>query len=157
MVSPPMTAERAIELARSGEPAAMATVMHVLTTTNDHALRNACAIALGDVHAEELVAVVGRLLRDPRTENHRGSLIYALEESDVRPILATLVEVALSSEYEASGEAMTRMGSLGDGLADEVRKNCAALVERALASTDLSGRQRENAEYLASLFQLERL
>jgi HEAT repeat protein len=99
------SSDAAFALARAECIEAVPVLRRVLSSTDDSRIRNACAIALSDLRDEGCVELIARLLRDPRTAGHRGSLVYALENFDSRPLFSLLVEIAAMDGFEARHEA----------------------------------------------------
>lgn len=102
-------------------PAAEAALIEAVKATGDHAERNELAIAMADHAVAGGVAVIGGLLRDPRTATQRGTLIYALSEFPEEALDAdTLDAVRAVQQNEAeSWEARQEAGMLLDRLFGE--------------------------------------
>ena len=63
------------------------------------------------MHATQEADVLVHLLTDPKTENSRGTLLYALEEIGKKVPLDTLVDLILRGSYEARQEALQLLAS----------------------------------------------
>ena len=67
-------------------------LLQLLRTTESPIIRNAAALALSDLNEPQAFQVLVDLLRDERTQNNRGTLLYALGAYDCSSILPLLVE-----------------------------------------------------------------
>lgn len=67
----------------SSEREAKDELRRLLATTHSASIRNAAAIALGDLEDPEAIGIVRRLLNESTTVGARGSLLYALRGRDV--------------------------------------------------------------------------
>ena len=80
--------------------------------TLDAAVRNAVAIALSDLKDDGVVPLIGELLLDPRTKGHRGTLLYAIESFDNRPLLRELTQLVISGGFEVRHQAFQNIASI---------------------------------------------
>jgi hypothetical protein len=142
------------QLATSAQARHIDRMLEVLAGTDDHALRDALALALSDLDEERLLPVVAGLLSDPKTAGHRGTLLYALEPFDCRPILRQLVELAVTGAFEVSRQALLRIESIEAEVDGAVWEACADRIRQARAeATDPE--QRAWLEELAELFEVD--
>ena len=80
--------------------------------TTPAAIRNAVAVALSDLGDEGLVPLIGELLRDPRTKGNRGTLLYAIESFDNRPLLGALTHLVIHGGFEVRHQAFQNIRSI---------------------------------------------
>lgn len=79
--------------------------LHRLEVTESHLERNALAIELSDTKDSRLFAPLIRLIQRPELVNHRGTLIYCLEEYDCSSIADLLVDLVETGNFEVSAQA----------------------------------------------------
>jgi nucleoid DNA-binding protein len=96
---------------KSTDQSAKDTILRIIRETNSSRVRNAAAIALADIRAPNATDVLVELLADPKTENSRGTLLYAIEELNGTVPLETLVDIILSGTYESREEALRLLTS----------------------------------------------
>ena len=73
--------------------------------STDATVRNAAAIDLMDLGDERAVAPLLRAITNPENVNHRGTLVYALSAFNCEGFIELMVRLALTGNYEVSGEA----------------------------------------------------
>lgn len=79
--------------------------LHRLEATESHLERNALAIELSDAKEPRLFAPLVRLIQRPELVNHRGTLVYCLEDYDCSSIADLLVELVETGNLEVSLQA----------------------------------------------------
>ena len=80
--------------------------MRILKQTSSHRVRNAAAIALADMRAQNAKNILIEMLTRSETKGSRGTLLYALEELRATVPLSILVDIVINDPYEASEEAV---------------------------------------------------
>jgi hypothetical protein len=146
--------EAARQLARSAGSRHVDRMLEVLVETEDHALRDALALALSDLDEERLLPAVADLLADPKTRGHRGSLLYALEPLDCRPILRLLVELAVTGGFEVARQALLRIEAIEGEIDPGVWEACARRIHEVRADETDPERQEWLAE-VAEVFEVD--
>jgi DNA-binding protein HU-beta len=116
-------------------------VVGILKQTDSAHVRNAAALALADMNASQEASVLVQLLRDPKTRQSRGTLLYALQEMGKKVPLQILIGVILDSSYEAQQEALNLLVG-GDYKQTELNE-----VKRKLRSS-LDALNKEQAELI---------
>lgn len=65
----------------------------ILLAADDFSVRNQLALKISDTENPKLIEPLVSLIKDPKTFNHRGSLISALEQYDYLPYMDLLVSM----------------------------------------------------------------
>lgn len=102
------------ELGKAEYKRAVPISMNMLSEEKDINLKNALALSLGDLKADEAVPLLMKLIRDPENENKRGSFVYALQNLDCREYLSDFVEMICTGNYEVCVHAYDIFGSIID-------------------------------------------
>ena len=102
--------------------------------TTPAAVRNAVAIALSDLGDEGLVALIGELLRDPRTQGNRGTLLYAIESFDNRPLLGELTHLVIHGGFEVRHQAFQNIASIHGPVDWDLWQESLSRVKEAVAT-----------------------
>jgi HEAT repeat protein len=102
--------------------------------TTDPVVRNAVAIALSDLKDDGVVPLIGELLLDPRTKGHRGTLLYALESFDNRPLLRELTQLVISGGFEVRHQAFQNIASIRGTVDWDVWQESLSRVKEAVAT-----------------------
>jgi hypothetical protein len=121
---------------RSPRQARIARAIQILKETCAPRVRNAAALALADLHAQNAKDALIDLLERPATKGSRGTLLYALQELGVDLPLAVLADIIAEETYEAREEALN---FLAKGLVEGSPEGLArarARLEAALLSAD---------------------
>lgn len=86
-------------------------IADIARSTRSPAIRNAAALLLADLRVEGARGILVALLKKPSTKNHRGTLLYALEELNADVPLLLLVDVIANEGYEAKEQALDLIGN----------------------------------------------
>ncbi len=134
-----------------GDYSATLYLIDLLEKTSNHAIRNQVALALRDIGDARAVRPIVNLLTDPKTRNHRGTLIYSLSVFDCSQILPLLVELVISGGFEVSREAFLIIENMEGEIEKEVWHQCKNKVKESLQNTS-NGDKVEILNELYSLF-----
>ncbi|HEY3908919.1 MAG TPA: HEAT repeat domain-containing protein [Stellaceae bacterium] len=91
---------------RSPRQARVAKAVQILEQTGSSRVRNAAALALADLRAENAKEALINLLMRPDTKESRGTLLYALGELAADVPLTILAEIIAEESYEEREEAL---------------------------------------------------
>ena len=83
-------------------------------------IRDAAAMSLGDLQANEVVPKIIDLIQLPENENNRGSLIYALQSFDVKDYFLLFTDLIISGNFEVREMAI------------ELIENCIEKIELSI-------------------------
>jgi HEAT repeat protein len=74
-------------------------LIHVLVSTTDHAERDLTALALADCGRIACVPALLKVLNDPRTKDHRSTLLYACSEYNCAEWVVDFVRIWITSDH----------------------------------------------------------
>lgn len=111
-------------------------LLHVLKTTDDGRVRNQCAIALSDLRDRRVIDAIVKLLHEPKTSGNRGSLLYALEPFDCRPLLPLISRTVVKGNFEQSWEAYTLLKRMKGHVGKKIVDECITLIRRNAPAED---------------------
>jgi HEAT repeat protein len=63
-------------------------------------IRDAAAMSLGELQANEVVPKIIDLIQRPENENNRGSLIYALRSFDIKDFFLLFTDLVINGNFE---------------------------------------------------------
>lgn len=116
-------------------------VVRILRNAKSPRVRNAAAIALADMHAQNAKHVLIEMLANPVTKGSRGTLLYALRELRAVVPPKVLIEAVINDSYEASAEAL---GLLADQKLEWSSAELDQVKSKLRAALETAGRQRSN-------------
>lgn len=120
------------ELAKEKDPKIRSRLISFLATTDAPVIRNALALELSDRKELGAFPVLVKLLDDIRTENSRGTLLYALGAYDCSPILEQLVHQVITGNFEVARQAFSLISSTEGNISEATWKNCVTKISTAL-------------------------
>lgn len=115
-----------------GVKEAFAPLLALMIATPSATVRNACAIGLRELADARAVPALVALIRDPRNEHNRGTLVYALETMNPLDELPLLCELVATGGFEVRHTAMGVIDSLEGDLRQDTREAALAVIRAAL-------------------------
>ena len=112
----------------------------ILLAADDFSVRNQLALKISDTENPKLIEPLVSLIKDPKTFNHRGSLISALEQYDYLPYMDLLVSI-INENFEVRWSVDTMLRESMDSLSEEQKKRY----------SDIIGKEAEECEYWLDL------
>jgi HEAT repeat protein len=106
--------------------------MNMLTKEKSTRLRNALALSLGDLQANETVPLLIKFIKDPENESKRGSFVYALQKLDCKEFFLDIVDLICTGDYEVYDHAHT----IFESLVDDVTYNEKLLAKKKLKNQE---------------------
>lgn len=103
-----------------------------LSSTDSPILRNAIAIALADIKNQEAILPLINVLRHPKTEGSRGTLLYALESFDIVPHIVTITDL-LDDNFEVSRHSFQLISGVANNLTSAQKEICKQLIRDKIA------------------------
>ncbi|MFK4342210.1 MULTISPECIES: HEAT repeat domain-containing protein [unclassified Paenibacillus] len=103
-----------------------------LGSTDSPILRNAIAIALADIRNQEAILPLINVLKDPKTEGSRGTLLYALESFDIVPHVITITDL-LDDNFEVSRHSFQLISGVANNLSSIQKEICKQLIKDKIA------------------------
>lgn len=139
-----------ISAARNFE--AVPILIKYITQTEVPEMRNALALALRDIGSGEAVSPLIALLKDPKTLENRGTLLYALEPFDCTEHLEVIVHQFLTGNFEVQAEAYQRIEAMNGIVPPEVLLKAMKGVKEQL--NEIERQQELHDDVLDFLFEL---
>lgn len=109
-------------------------LLEILKNTENAIIRNGLALLLSDEKNLKLFDVVVDLLKDKKTINSRGTLLYSLSGYDCTSILTLLVDFVITGNFEVSNQAFNLISEIDGKIPESVWIECKAKIEDALQS-----------------------
>ena len=101
----------------------------ILLAADDFSVRNQLALKISDTENPKLIEPLVSLIKDPKTFNHRGSLISALEQYDYLPYLDLLVSI-INENFEVRWNVETMLRDSMDSLSEEQKKRYSDIISK---------------------------
>jgi hypothetical protein len=141
------------ELALRQETSAAPQLLEILQTTDDTAIRNACALALSDLEDPSLFDVIVDLLKSKRTCGNQGTLLYAIGTYDCSSILPLLVDFVIDGNFETSRQSLSLISGIDTEVDERIFNAC---VNKLRSSLLLASQERRPLLVeLLSIFEQE--
>ena len=101
----------------------------ILLAADDFSVRNQLALKISDTENPKLIEPLVSLIKDPKTFNHRGSLISALEQYDYLPYMDLLVSI-INENFEVRWNVETMLRDSMDSLSEEQKKRYSDIISK---------------------------
>ena len=101
----------------------------ILLAADDFSVRNQLALKISDTENPKLREPLVSLIKDPKTFNHRGSLISALEQYDYLPYMDLLVSI-INENFEVRWSVDTMLRESMDSLSEEQKKRYSDIISK---------------------------
>ena len=101
----------------------------ILLAADDFSVRNQLALKISDTENPKLIEPLVSLIKDPKTFNHRGSLISALEQYDYLPYMELLVSI-INENFEVRWNVETMLRDSMDSLSEEQKKRYSDIISK---------------------------
>ena len=101
----------------------------ILLAADDFSVRNQLALKISDTENPKLTEPLVSLIKDPKTFNHRGSLISALEQYDYLPYMDLLVSI-INENFEVRWSVDTMLRESMDSLSEEQKKRYSDIISK---------------------------
>lgn len=101
----------------------------ILLAADDFSVRNQLALKISDTGNPKLIEPLVSLIKDPKTFNHRGSLISALEQYDYLPYMDLLVSI-INENFEVRWNVETMLRDSMDSLSEEQKKRYSDIISK---------------------------
>ena len=101
----------------------------ILLAADDFSVRNQLALKISDTENPKLIEPLVSLIKDPKTFNHRGRLISALEQYDYLPYMDLLVSI-INENFEVRWSVDTMLRESMDSLSEEQKKRYSDIISK---------------------------
>ena len=76
-------------------------LLKIFMVTKNVLIRNQIAFIFGDIHYDKAVPFILKKINKKSTFNNNGSLVYSLENFDLKKYFITIIRIICEQEYEA--------------------------------------------------------
>ena len=130
---------------------ALPALRQLLVTTESPNARNAAALVLREYEDEAALPLLVRLVEDPRTIGHRGTLVWAMAPFDYIDHVELLVRLLIEDGWEASQMALLLLEEAEGEVAGDVMDRCRLRLREALAVAP--SQRRESISFALEMFE----
>ncbi|PSL30915.1 hypothetical protein [Chitinophaga ginsengisoli] len=104
-------------------------LLRFFVVAEDHTIRNQIAFILSDVKYNRAIPFIIEKINDKKLAHHNGSLVYALENLDVKDSFIEVVNMVCEMEYEPRYQAYEILRKYAPEISEEVREKALAILE----------------------------
>jgi len=116
-------------------------LLRFFVVTENHGIRNQIAFILSDVRYNKAIPYIIEKINDRKLSQNNGSLVYALENFDVKDYFIEIVSMVCELEYEPRYQAYEILRKYAPEISQEIREKALAMLEERrifleMAATD---------------------
>jgi len=104
-------------------------LLRFFVVTKNHVIRNRIALIFSDTKYNKAIPFIIKKINDPNLFYNNGSLVYALENLEVKDYFIEFVKIVCEMEYEPRYQAYEILRKFTPAISPEVRENALALLE----------------------------
>jgi len=104
-------------------------LLRFFVVTKNHVIRNRIALIFSDTKYNKAIPFIIKKINDPNLFYNNGSLVYALENLEVKDYFIEFVKIVCEMEYEPRYQAYEIVRKLAPAISQEIRENALALLE----------------------------
>jgi len=104
-------------------------LLRFFVVTEDHNIRNQIAFIFSDVKYNRAIPFIIEKINDKKLSHHNGSLVYALENLDVKDSFVEFVKMVCEMEYEPRYQAYEILQKYAPEISREIREKALAILE----------------------------
>ncbi len=124
----------------------------LLKNTGNSSVRDEAALALSDLNVVQAIPVLFELITDPKNINHRGTLLYSLQQFDCRQYMIELSKVLCDGNFETQ-EMIVQIFEEIEEIYDKNNLAEAIKVMEKCSSNDKTERQNQYVSYSIELLK----
>lgn len=117
------------ELGRGKCKEAVSLLIHHLINTENHQLRNIIALALSDIGDTKCIKPIIDILKNPKTQGNRGTLLYALEQFECSEHIELFVDLLINGNFEVSRQSYMLIKDINTKIPDFIIEKCINKIE----------------------------
>ena len=106
-------------------------LLRFFMVTKDNAIRNQIAFIFSDTNYEKAIPFIIRKINQKELFNYNGSLVYALQEFDLRKYFIQILKIICTQEYEARLMAYEIVIKTGPLISDKMKDKSLNILEEA--------------------------
>ena len=104
-------------------------LLRFFMVAKNHAIRNQIAFILSDIKYNKAIPFIIEKINDKNLSHNNGSLVYALENLEVKDYFIEFVKMVCEMEYEPRYQAYEIVQKLTPTTSREIRENALVLLE----------------------------
>lgn len=104
-------------------------LLRFFVVAKDNAIRNQIAFIFSDIKYNKAISFIIEKINDKNLSHNNGSLVYALENLEVKDYFIEFVKMVCEMEYEPRYQAYEIVQKLTPIISREIRENALALLE----------------------------
>lgn len=104
-------------------------LLRFFVVTENHVIRNQIAFIFSDVKYNRAIPFIIEKINDKKLSHHNGSLVYALENLDVKDSFLEFVKMVCEMEYEPRYQAYEILRKYAPEISKEIREKSLEMLE----------------------------
>ncbi|MCF6403147.1 hypothetical protein L3C95_09695 [Chitinophaga filiformis] len=104
-------------------------LLRFFMVTKNHVIRNQIPLIFSDIKYNKAIPFIIKKINDQNLSHDNGSLVYALENLEVKNYFIEFVKMVCEMEYEPRYQAYEILRKLAPAISSEIRENALALLE----------------------------
>lgn len=105
-------------------------LLRFFVVAKNHVIRNQIAFILSDIKYNKAIPFIIEKINDKNLSHNNGSLVYALENLEVKDYFIEFVKMICEMEYEPRYQAYEIVQKFTPTISREIRENALALLEQ---------------------------
>lgn len=97
-------------------------LLRFFVVTESHGIRNQIAFIFSDIKYNRAIPFIIEKINDEKLAHHNGSLVFALENLDVKDYFLEFVKMVCDMEYEPRYQAFEILEKYAPGISRELEK-----------------------------------
>lgn len=104
-------------------------LLRFFVVAENHSIRNQIAFIFSDIRYNRAIPFIIEKINDKKLSNHNGSLVFALENFDVKDYFIEFVKMVCEMEYEPRYQAYEILEKYVPAISKEIREKALVLLE----------------------------
>ncbi|RFM31219.1 hypothetical protein [Chitinophaga silvisoli] len=104
-------------------------LLRFFVVTENHGIRDQIAFIFSDIKYNRAIPFIIEKINDEKLYHHNGSLVFALENLDVRDYFIEFVKMVCDMEYEPRYQAFELLMKYAPGISREIREKALTMLE----------------------------
>jgi hypothetical protein len=104
-------------------------LLRIFMVTKNVQIRNHIALILADIRYDKAVPYIIKKINEKSTFNNNGTLVYSLEEFDLRKYFIPIIKIICEQEYEARLTAYGIVQDIAPSISNITKKKALKILE----------------------------
>ena len=113
-------------------------LLGIFMVTKNVLIRNHIALIFSDLHYEKAVPYILEKINDKSTFNKNGTLVYSLQEFDVKEYFIPIINIICEQDYEARLMAYGIVQDLASSIPDAIKNQAFEILEKHRVELELN-------------------